>query len=370
MSFLPQPVDLNYRPTLPRRMDWRIGCVGAGFIMRDCHLVAYRNAGFNPVAIASRNPATAREVAGTHRIETVHESVEALLRDTQIEILDVAVPPGAQPELIRRAVDLGKGRLRGILAQKPLALSVADAKDLVKRCTDTGIVLAVNQNMRFDQSVRAAKDVLNRGWLGEVVLATIDMRAVPHWMPWAQGLPSLSTFVMSIHHLDTFRYWLGTPDRILASTLPDPRTKFAHRDGINLYILEYESGARASSWDDVWAGPCKEGVAGDNGITWRIEGTDGLMQGTIGWPKYPAREPSTLEVSSRTHGNCWIRPRWDDVWFPDAFIGTMAQLLVAVEDNTEPEISGRDNIETIALCEATFAAATEHRVTTVREFLS
>lgn len=363
-------LELNYRPTLPRRKDWRIGCAGAGFIMRDCHLVAYRNAGFNPVAITSRKPKTAREVAEKHGITTAHDTVEELLRDPQVEILDVAIAPDAQPELIQRAIELGSGRLRGILAQKPLALSVADAKDLVKRCADAGIVLAVNQNMRFDQSVRAAKDLLNRGWLGDVVLATIDMRAVPHWMPWAEGLPSLSTFIMSIHHLDTFRYWLGTPDRVLASTRPDPRTKFAHRDGINLTILEYENGARASSWDDVWAGPCKEGVAGDIGIRWRIEGTDGLMQGTIGWPKYPAREPSTLEFSSRTHGHCWIRPRWDDVWFPDAFVGTMAQLLVAVENNTEPEISGRDNIETIALCEAVLAAATEHRVTTVREFLA
>ena len=109
-----------------------------------------------------------------------------------------------------------------------------------KRCADAGIVLAVNQNMRYDQSVRAAKDLLDRGWLGEPVLATIDMRAIPHWMPWAEGLPSLSTFVMSIHHLDTFRYWFGTPDRVLASTRPDPRTKFPHPDGINLYILEYD----------------------------------------------------------------------------------------------------------------------------------
>jgi predicted dehydrogenase len=362
-------LELNIWPALPRRKDWRIGCLGAGFIMRDCHLVAYRNAGFNPVAIASRNPATARAVAERHGVPTVHETVTALLADPQVEILDVAVPPADQPDLIRHAVKSGKGRLRGILAQKPLALSVSDAKDLVKRCADAGIVLAVNQNMRFDQSVRAAKDVLDRGWLGEPVLTTIDMRAVPHWMPWAEGLPSLSTFVMSIHHLDTFRYWLGTPDRVLASTRPDPRTKFPHRDGINLYVLEYDSGARASSWDDVWAGPCKEGVAGDIGIRWRIEGTDGLMQGTIGWPKYPAREPSTLEFSTRRQPGLWFRPRWDDVWFPDAFVGTMAQLLVAVEDGTEPEIGGRDNVETIALCAAVFAAATEHRVTTVREFL-
>ena len=361
----PLPSDpalgLNYRPVLPRRRDWRIGCVGAGFIMRNCHLVAYRNAGFNPVAIASRNPASAREAAHRHRVPKVHDTIDALLTDDSVEILDVAVPPDAQPDVIRRAIELGRGRLRGILAQKPLALSLAVARDLVTRCEGAGIVLAVNQNMRFDQSVRAAKDILNRGWLGEPVLATIDMRAIPHWMPWAEGLPSLSTFVMSIHHLDTFRYWLGTPDRVLASTRPDPRTKFPHRDGINLYILEYASGARASSWDDVWTGPSKEGVAGDIGIRWRIEGTDGLMQGTIGWPKYPAREPSTLEFSTR-QSNGWQRPRWDDVWFPDAFAGTMAQLLVAVEDGTEPEIGGRDNLETVALCEAVFAAATEHRV--------
>ena len=41
---------LDYLPRLPRRTDFRIGCVGAGFIMRDCHLVAYHSAGFNPVA--------------------------------------------------------------------------------------------------------------------------------------------------------------------------------------------------------------------------------------------------------------------------------------------------------------------------------
>ncbi len=360
----------NHRPTLPRRKDWRIGCVGAGFIMADCHLVAYRQAGFNPVVIASRTVGTARAVAERHAIPTVHESVDALLRDESVEILDVAVPPADQPDLIRKAVELGKGRLRGILAQKPLALSVADAKDLVARCDAAGVVLTVNQNMRFDQSVRAAKDVLNRGLLGEAVLATIDMRAVPHWMPWAEGLPSLSTFIMSIHHLDTFRYWLGTPDRVLASTRHDPRTKFTHRDGVNLYILEYERGPRAASWDDVWAGPVKEGVEGDTRITWRVEGTDGLMQGTIGWPKYPAKVPSTLEYSAKATGGQWVRPKWDEVWFPDAFVGTMAQLLVAVEDGTEPEIGGRDNVETVALCEAVFAAATEHRVTTVSEFLN
>jgi len=359
--------SLGYQPRLPKRLDWRIGCLGAGFIMRDCHLVAYRNAGFNPVAITSRNPDNAREVAKRHDVPTVHPNADALLGDRSIEILDIAVPPDLQPEMILRAAD--QRIVRGILAQKPLAMSAREARACVEACERAGITLAVNQNMRFDQSIRAMKSLLNAGALGDIVLGSIDMRAIPHWMPWSQKLHSLSTFVMSIHHLDTFRYWFGTPDRVLASTRPDPRTKFPHRDGVNLYILEYDSGVRATSWDDVWAGPAREGAAPDISIRWRVEGTKGMARGTIGWPSYPARTPSTLDYTV-VGDETWQQPRWNEVWFPDAFVGTMAQLLVALEQGTPPEISGRDNLETIALCEAVFAAAKEHRVTTVREFLA
>jgi predicted dehydrogenase len=368
-------VPLNYLPRLPRRKDFRIGCIGAGFIMRDCHLVAYRQAGFHPVAIASRTPEKARSVAQLHGIPRCYDTIDELLDDPTIEVLDVAVPPDVQPAILRAACQRSHaeggnaGGARGILAQKPLALSVAEARQCIDACAAAGIALAVNQNMRYDQSVRAMKDLLERGWLGKPVLGTIDMRAIPHWMPWSEGLPSLSTFVMSIHHLDTFRYWFGTPDRVLASTRPDPRTRFPHSDGINLYVLEYDNGCRASAWDDVWTGPAREGCAADIGIRWRVEGTEGLARGTIGWPSYPQRTPSTLDFATLRHGNVWQQPRWSEVWFPDAFVGTMAQLLCALEDGTEPEISGRDNLETIALCQAVYVAAREHRVTTVAEFL-
>jgi predicted dehydrogenase len=362
-------LSLNYLPRLPRRKDWAIGCIGAGFIMRDCHLVAYRNAGFNPVAIASRHPANARAAAERHQIPKVYATYQELLADPAVEVIDVAVPPDLQLAVVRDVVR-HRDHVRGILAQKPLAMTLADAREIVRLCAEAGIVLAVNQNMRYDQSVRALKDVLGRGWLGEPVLGTIEMRAIPHWMPWAQGQRSLSTFIMSIHHLDTFRYWFGTPDRVLASTRPDPRTRFSHADGLNLYILEYANGCRATSWDDVWAGPVREGAEGDVYVRWRVEGTEGLARGTIGWPSYPAKTPSTLDFTTKQRPGYWFQPRWPEVWFPDAFVGTMAQLLCALEDGTEPEIGGRDNLETIALCEAVYHAATEHRIYTVGEFLA
>ena len=56
-------MNLNIHSPLPERKDWRIGCVGSGFIMSDCHLVAYGKAGFNPAAIASRTVANAATCA-------------------------------------------------------------------------------------------------------------------------------------------------------------------------------------------------------------------------------------------------------------------------------------------------------------------
>jgi predicted dehydrogenase len=244
------------------------------------------------------------------------------------------------------------------------------AREIVDLCAQADIVLSVNQNMRYDQSVRTCKHLLNEGLLGEPVFASIDMRAIPHWMPWQEPLGWVTLRIMSIHHLDTMRYWLGDPQRIFCSVRPDPRTTFAHKDGICLYILEYESGARASCWDDVWTGPAHEGAAADIGINWRLEGTKGTAKGTIGWPEYPTPTPSTLDYTTITTGDQWIRPRWDKAWFPDAFVGTMAQLLVAIETNTEPAISAQDNLKTMALVEACYLSAAEHRVVDINEIHS
>jgi predicted dehydrogenase len=365
MSF--NELDLaQISPLPPRSRDVGIGVIGAGFIMRDCHLVAYANAGFRVAGIASRSFDKAKEVAELREIAQAYPSVADLLADPAVEVVDIAVPPSEQPGVIRQVI--AARRIRGILAQKPLAMSYFEARSLVEACANAGIVLQVNQNMRYDQSVRALKSLLDRGLLGEPVLATVEMRAIPHWMPWAQGGRSLSTFVMSIHHLDTFRYWLGEPARVLASTRPDPRTSFAHDDGINLYVLEYAQGARACGWDDVWAGPAREGAGADIAVRWRFEGTLGLATGTIGWPGWPRRVPSTIDYSTVADSGRWHRPRWAEAWFPDAFAGTMGGLLTALESGGEPDISGRDNLKTIALCEAVLTAAREHRVVSYDEF--
>jgi predicted dehydrogenase len=272
--------------------------------------------------------------------------------------------------VIRRAL-ASPNQLKAILAQKPLGVCYSEALQIVRMCEDAGVVLAVNQNMRFDQSVQACRMLLDHNVLGKPVLATIEMRAIPHWMPWQARQGWVTLRIMSIHHLDTLRYWLGEPERVFASVAPDPRTseKFAHRDGIALYILEFPGNVRASSWDDVWSGPAREGSAADIGIRWRVEGTDGLARGTIGWPSYPERTPSTLQYSTRSDHGQWHSPTWDTVWFPDAFIGPMAELLCALEQRREPSISGRRNLPTMALVDACYLSAEQHRAVSPQEIM-
>jgi predicted dehydrogenase len=359
-------LNLHHMPQPPRKKDFPIGVIGAGFIVRDVHLVAYERAGFNVQAIACADAAQAREVAALRRIPKAYDTVADLLRDESIEVLDIAVPPAEQPGVMQEVVKHA-GHLRGVLAQKPLAPTYDQAKQIVEMCEGAGIILSVNQNMRYDQSIRACKTLLDRGELGEPVLGTIEMRTTTHRKPWARNSDRLTMMIMSIHHLDAFRYLFGEPESVYVSARPDPRADFPHRDGIPLYILEYANGLRATAWDDVWGGPVREGAAGDNYIKWRVEGTEGLAYGTIGWPAYPNAVPSTIRFSTLRAPNTWFEPTWKEVWFPDAFQGTMGQLLEALATGAEPAISARDNLKTMALVEACYLSLAEHRPVRIAE---
>jgi hypothetical protein len=104
------------------------------------------------VALASCIRARAEEVARRYRIARVHDTPEALIEDPAVEIVDLAFPPDQQPGLIRHA--LRQPHLKAILAQKPLALSLGAAIALYDQAAAAGKIVSVNQNMRYDQSMR------------------------------------------------------------------------------------------------------------------------------------------------------------------------------------------------------------------------
>ena len=122
----------DHMPSPPVRSDYPIGVIGAGFIVRDIQLVAYRKAGFKVEAIYAEPPEQAEEVAELRGIPKAYTTREQLLADPGIQILDIAVPPHVQPEIIADALRERK-HIRGILAQKPLAVNYREALEVVRR---------------------------------------------------------------------------------------------------------------------------------------------------------------------------------------------------------------------------------------------
>jgi len=346
-----------------RTNSFRIGAVGAGMIMAECHLAAYKDAAFNVVAIASRTKANAEKVAERWAIPTVYDTPEQLIEDPNIEIIDLAYPPDQQPALIRHA--LRKPHIKGILAQKPLALSLDEAIKLRDEARVAGKVLSVNQNMRYDQSMRVLKQIIDSGALGNVVFAQIDMHAIPHWQPFLQDYDRLTLSNMSVHHLDVLRFLFGDPDEISTHTRKDPRTTFEHSDGITVSTLKFPSGTLALSLEDVWSGPRQDGYKDDQHINWRVDGTLGVAKGTIGWPTGAA---STLTyASTKTTNGDWVTPTWNTMWFPHAFIGVMEQLQDAIKTGSAPALSVADNVKTMQLVEAGYRSIAEGRTVKLSE---
>ncbi|WJI79436.1 MULTISPECIES: Gfo/Idh/MocA family oxidoreductase [unclassified Mesorhizobium] len=346
-----------------RTKEYRIGCIGAGMIMAECHLAAYGQAGFPVVAIASRTKASAEKVAARWSIPTVHDTPEQLIENPEIEIVDLAFPPDQQPALIRHA--LKQPHIKAILAQKPLALSVDEAVKLRDEAAKSGKILSVNQNMRYDQSMRVLKQIIDSGALGDIVFAQIDMHAIPHWQTFLQDYDRLTLANMSVHHLDVLRFLFGDPSEIATLTRKDPRTTFEHCDGITVSTLRFPSGVLAVSLEDVWSGPRQEGYLDDQHINWRVDGTKGVAKGTIGWPKGVA---STLTyASTETTDGKWVSPSWDTMWFPHAFIGVMEQLQHAVKTGAPPALSVADNVKTMALVEAGYRSMAQGRTVKMSE---
>ena len=154
--------DLDFKPEMPRRLDHGIGIVGAGGVVNYAHLPAYAQAGFKVVGITDKMRERAEKTARDHKIPKVYDSLEELLGDPEVEIVDIAVYPWETLTVGQQAVRAGKH----ILCQKPLSDEYGKAANLVALAREAGLKMAVNQQMRWTVGIRGTKQLLNQGWLG------------------------------------------------------------------------------------------------------------------------------------------------------------------------------------------------------------
>jgi predicted dehydrogenase len=296
-------------------------------------------------AIWARNRSAAERLAEAHGIPRVHESLDDLLADPEVVVVDIAVVPEAQVDIALRALDAGKD----VMCQKPLALTVEEAARIVQRAELRGRRVAVQQQMRYEEGMLAARAMIERGWIGEVTAISFEVNIdtnLAGW-GWLGTVPKLEIYFHSIHYIDTLRACLGEPTAVFGTQWRLPGQKPV-----------------GGTWT---VGVCSPGdVRGIVHSTrrtslaqrgrFRIDGSEGSIRGTLGLlSDYPRGRPDTLELWSRvlpTDG--WLPYPVTRRWVPDAFLGPVRSLLRAIEDGGEPESSARDNLGTLRLVEALY----------------
>ena len=96
---------------------------------------------------------------------TMTDELDSVLADEEVSAVIVATPAASHAPLARRALAAGKH----VFVEKPLALSTRDAVELARTADERGLVLMVGHTFEFNSAVRAMKDYLSTGEIGEVL---------------------------------------------------------------------------------------------------------------------------------------------------------------------------------------------------------
>lgn len=116
-------------------------------------------------AIASRSLERATEVAKSLGIDQAYGSYGQLLNDPEIDAIYIPLPNHLHAEWSIAAVTAGKH----VLCEKPIAMSVAEAEQMVAAADDAGVILREAFMYQFHPTWRRAKELVDTGEIGDVV---------------------------------------------------------------------------------------------------------------------------------------------------------------------------------------------------------
>ncbi|PJJ65381.1 Gfo/Idh/MocA family protein [Compostimonas suwonensis] len=338
-----------YTLELPRNPR-PIMLLGAGGIVKDAHLPAYRKAGYPVVGIYNRTVARAQALADEYGIPAVYGTVaEAVAAAPENVVFDIALMPEQYADTLEALPDGA-----AVLIQKPLGNHLADGLHLLEICRRKGLVAAVNTQLRFAPYVAEARKLIASGAIGELYDLEIRVQVDTPWQmfPHVLTLDRLEINMHSVHYIDLIRSFLGDPDGVSAVTVVHPEK--SHANTRSVILMRYHDRpirvVIATNHDHDFGPEYEESF-----IKW--EGTKGAIRAQMGLLlDYPTGGEDKLEViydSERESG--WQPVPFEGSWFPDAFIGSMAAVQRYVEGSV-PSLptSVEDVIHTMAVVEAAY----------------
>ena len=340
---VPAPA-LAYQPRDPRAYRPAIGLIGCGGISK-AHLGAYQEAGYNVVALcdlALANAERRRDEFFPQAIVTT--DARQVLERADIEVVDIATHPGDRVPLIRQALRAGKH----VLSQKPFVLDLDTGEELADLADAQGVRLAVNQNGRWAPHFSWMREAVRAGHIGELV----SLHARVHWdHSWIKGTPFERIHDIVLY--DFAIHWFDLAATILSASNVRATRVFATRTRAAVQSIEPPLLAQVAF---EFAGG-QGSLAFDAALPFGSR-DETLIGGTRGTLYSTGPDLSTQSVSLSTAQGVAI-PALEGGWFNDGFHGTMAELLLSIEEGREPMNSARNNLESLALCFAAIASAGE-----------
>ena len=224
---------------------FRIGLVGCGRISKN-HFDAIRKIdGLTLSAVCDIDAERARRAGEEHGVPCFR-SIEDMLRGAgdEIDIVTICTPSGVHAANGVVAARAGKH----VVTEKPMAISLAQADELVKACDDAGVQLFVVKQNRLNPPIQLLKRAIDKGRFGRIYLANVTVR----WQrpqeyydaePWRGTWEFDGGAIMNqaSHYVDLIQWLVGPVESVMAKTATQARRIEAEDSGVGL--LKFRSGA-------------------------------------------------------------------------------------------------------------------------------
>lgn len=301
------------------------------------------------VALCDRDPERLAKAGRDFGIERRYADAEALFARERLDFVDIATTLPSH----RALVELAARHRVPVICQKPFAASMEDGRAMVAACEEAGVPLMVHENFRWQAPIRAVREVIDSGRIGEVFWGRVSFRSAYDVF---SGQPYLATgerFIiedLGIHSLDIARFLFGDVERMTART---KRVNPAIRgEDVATMLLDHESGITTivdcSYATRLEIEPFPQTLV-------EIDGSRGTIRLGLDFRMAVADAAGSevLDVSPPLHD--WMDRPWHLI--QESVVAIQRHWVECLGTGREPATSGRDNLKTLALVEAAYRSA-------------
>lgn len=328
--------------------------IGAGGIVNTAHLPAYKLAGYQVAGIYDVNKEKAQETAANFNIPQVYDSLQqAVDHAADAVVFDVAVPGAEIMNILQQLPARAT-----VLMQKPMGNDFKAAQEILQLTRDKQMMAGVNFQLRYAPYIKAVRQLIRQGAIGELCDIEVHVNVFTPWHLWTFLFesPRVEILYHSIHYIDLVRSFLGNPFGMYAKTVRHPNM-FQLASVRSNIIMDYGDMVRAN----ILTNHCHQFGLKHQASYIKFEGTRGAIRVTLGvLINYPQGMPDTIEYVSMNGPGAgeWKTVPVEGTWFPHAFMGSMEQMMLAVnKEIAEPDNSVEDCIDTMACVEAAYKSS-------------